>query len=257
MVSHASITLRGFSQDMNYYMQRFEEMMSVFTYENYQQLWAQTESITQLVNILSEHTDEEVRMMEMKEYGDSKFEKKNPFNKILEKGTPIHSWLSDEDKDKIRDLALKAKGERAEREAASRKERIISGAELHARNEKLEAKQKVIKEVFETSVKELSNCSADDLKGFIKEVILNSNIEGTQNLILNEVGKKAINEAFVAEINTALGNKANIKLSDETGKFKGGFILEQNGIEINNTFEALVSSLKDDLSLEVARVLFS
>lgn len=147
--------------------------------------------------------------------------------------------------------------ERAEREAASRKERIISGAELHARNEKLEAKQKVIKEVFETSVKELSNCSADDLKGFVKEVILNTNIEGTQNLILNEAGKKAIDEAFVAEINTALGNKANIKLSDETGKFEGGFILEQNGIEINNTFEALVSSLKDDLSLEVARVLFS
>ena len=174
--------------------------------------------------------------------------------------------LSDAENEKNKILSKKA-GEasveektilaKAEREAASRKERIISGAELHARNEKLEAKQKVIKEVFETSVKELSNCSADDLKGFIKEVILNSNIEGTQNLILNEVGKKAINEAFVAEINTALGNKANIKLSDETGKFKGGFILEQNGIEINNTFEALVSSLKDDLSLEVARVLFS
>ena len=78
--------------------------------------------------------------------------------------------------------------ERAEREAASRKERIISGAELHARNEKLEAKQKVIKEVFQTSVKELSNCSADDLKGFVKEVILNTKIEGTQNLILNEAG---------------------------------------------------------------------
>lgn len=147
--------------------------------------------------------------------------------------------------------------ERAEREAASRKERIISGAELHARNEKLEAKQKVIKEVFETSVKELSNCSADDLKGFVKEVILNTKIEGTQNLILNEAGKKAIDEAFVAEINEALGKKATIKLSDETGKFEGGFILEQNGIEINNTFEALVSSLRDDLSLEVARVLFS
>ena len=147
--------------------------------------------------------------------------------------------------------------ERAEREAASRKERIISGAELHARNEKLEAKQKVIKEVFQTSVKELSNCSADDLKGFVKEVILNTKIEGTQNLILNEAGKKAIDEAFVAEINEALVKKATIKLSDETGKFEGGFILEQNGIEINNTFEALVSSLKDDLSLEVARVLFS
>ena len=116
-IDKEDITLCGFSQDMNYYMQRFEEMMSVFTYENYQQLWAQTESITQLVNILREHTDEEVRMMEMKEYGDSKFEKKNPFNKLQEKGTPIHSWLTDEDKDKIRDLALKAKGERAQQEA--------------------------------------------------------------------------------------------------------------------------------------------
>lgn len=147
--------------------------------------------------------------------------------------------------------------EKAEREAASRKDRIISGAELHARNEKLEAKQKVIKEVFETSVKELSNCSAEDLKGFVKEVILNTAIEGEQNLILNADGKKAIDEAFVAEINEKLGKKAVIKLSDETGKFEGGFILEKNGIEINNTFEALVGSLKDDLSLEVARVLFS
>ena len=147
--------------------------------------------------------------------------------------------------------------EKAEREAASRKDRIISGAQLEARNEKLEAKQKVISEVFETSVKELSNCSAEDLKGFVKEVILNSDIEGEQNLILNADGKKAIDEAFVSEINKELGKKAVIKLSDETGKFEGGFILEKNGIEINNTFEALVSSLKDDLSLEVARVLFS
>lgn len=116
-IDKEDITLLGFSQDMNYYMQRFEEMMSVFTYENYQQLWAQTESITQLVNILREHTDEEVKMMEVNEYRECKDENKTPFNKLQEKGTPIHSWLTDEDKDKIKALALKAKGERAEREA--------------------------------------------------------------------------------------------------------------------------------------------
>lgn len=116
-IDKEDITLHGFSQDMNYYMQRFEEMMSVFTYENYQQLWAQTESITQLVNILREHNEEEVTMMKVEQYGDCKNETKTPFNKLQEKGTPIHSWLTDEDKDKIRDLALKAKGERAEKEA--------------------------------------------------------------------------------------------------------------------------------------------
>lgn len=147
--------------------------------------------------------------------------------------------------------------EKAEIEAASRKERIISGAQLHARNEKLEAKQKVISEVFETSVKELSNCSGEDFKGFVKEVILNTEIEGEQNLILNAEGKKVIDDAFVAEINKALDKKAVIKIDENTRDFRGGFILEKDGIEINNTFEALVSSIKDDLSLEVARVLFS
>ena len=146
--------------------------------------------------------------------------------------------------------------EKAQREAISRKERIISGAQLQARNEKLEAKQKVIKEVFELSVEALCNAEADDLKGFVKETILNSNVQGQQNLILNDAGKKVINGELIAEINKELGEKARITLSEETGNFKGGFILEKGGIEINNTFEALVNSLKDDLSLEVAKVLF-
>lgn len=147
--------------------------------------------------------------------------------------------------------------EKAEREAASRKERIISSAQLQLRNEKLEAKQKVISEVFELSVEALCNIGVEDLKKFVKETILNSGVCGNQNLILNNAGKKVINEELIAQINKELGEKANITLSEETGKFKGGFILEKDGIEINNTFEALVSSLKDDLSLEVAKVLFN
>ena len=46
-------------------------------------------------------------------------------------------------------------------------------------------------------------------------------------------------------------------LSKNPGKFKGGFILENNGIEINSTYEALVSSLRDELEFEVAKVLFN
>ena len=146
--------------------------------------------------------------------------------------------------------------EKAEREAISRKERIISGAELQARNESLEAKQKVISEVFELTVEALCNAGDDDLKEFVKETILNSDVLGKQNLILNDAGKKVINEGLITEINRELGGKASITLSEKTGNFKGGFILEKDGIEINNTFEALVNSLKDDLSLEVAKVLF-
>ena len=105
-IDKEDITLRGFSHDISYYIQHFEEMMSVFTYENYQKIWAQTESITQLVNILSEHTDEEVRMMEMKEDAYCKNENKTAFNKLQEKDAQIHSCLTDEDKQRIKKHAI-------------------------------------------------------------------------------------------------------------------------------------------------------
>lgn len=147
--------------------------------------------------------------------------------------------------------------ERAEREATSRKERIISGAELSSRNEKLAVKQKVIHSVFEKSVEALCNISNDEFKNFVTYSILNSDIEGNQNLILNEAGGKVITADVLNEINNKLNSKATITLSNEKRNFKGGFILEKDGIEINNTFEALVNSIKDDLSLEVAQVLFN
>jgi len=99
--------------------------------------------------------------------------------------------------------------------------------------------------------------SKDDFKEFVKKSILNSDIVGEQNIILNESSKKIINKTFLAVINKELGAKASVILSEETRNFKGGFILEKDGIEINNTFEALVNSLKDDLSIDVAIMLFN
>ena len=53
--------------------------------------------------------------------------------------------------------------------------------------------------------------------------------------------------------------KFNIWLSDfeDEQEKLSSFILENEGIEINSTFEALVSSLRDELEFEVAQVLFS
>lgn len=116
-IEENGIKLNGTNEKIDHYLQVFEKQMSAFTYEYNQQLWAQTESITQLVNILGEHDDSEVHMMDMDEYGDSKFEKRNPFNQLKEQGTPIVSMLTEEDKEEIRELALKAKGERAQKEA--------------------------------------------------------------------------------------------------------------------------------------------
>lgn len=147
--------------------------------------------------------------------------------------------------------------QKAELEAKSKKERILSSASLKVRNNKLSAKQEVIKEVFENSIDMLATITGDDFLRFIKKSILSLGEIGEQTLILNKAGMEVVDLTFIYDLNQSLGDKGNIKLSPNTGDFKGGFILESNGIEINNTYEALVSSLKDELEFEVARVLFN
>ena len=153
-----------------------------------------------------------------------------------------------------------AEEEKAKSEAQTRKERVISSAELKARNEKLQAKQTVIQEVFEKAVEELCKLGKDDYLAFIKNGVTSLAITGDENLILNAEGQKLVNDDFIKSINKELSSKGkagNLKLSSTVGSFKGGFILEKNGIEINNTFEALVESMKEEMQLEVAKALFN
>lgn len=145
--------------------------------------------------------------------------------------------------------------EKAEVEAKSKKERVISSAKLKVRNSKLAAKQEIIDEVFEKSIDELTKLSKEDFLNFVKNTIVSMNLSGKQTLILNEEGLKFVDTAFIDELNKSVN--AQITLSETAGNFKGGFILENNGIEINSTYEALVSSLRDELEFEVAKVLFN
>ena len=101
----------------------------------------------------------------------------------------------------------------------------------------------------------LIDLGKEDFLNFVKNAISSMNLSGKQTLILNEEGLKFVAEAFIDELNKNVD--AQIILGETAGNFKGGFILENNGIEINSTYEALVSSLRDELEFEVAKVLFN
>lgn len=190
---------------------------------------------------------------------------KNITSKILkdaEAGKENILASAEEEKNKI--LSKKASSaneiaqeilQKAEADAKSKKERVISSAKLKVRNNKLAAKQEIIDEVFEKSINKLTELSKEQFLNFVKNSILSMNLTGKQTLILNETGLKFVDDSFIDELNKEV--KATIALSKTAGNFKGGFILENNGIEINSTYEALVSSLRDELEFEVAKVLFN
>jgi V/A-type H+-transporting ATPase subunit E len=150
--------------------------------------------------------------------------------------------------------------EKAKSEAKTRKDRVISNAELKVRNNMLDAKQKVIDRVFDTALEKLSQLPDKQYLEFVKNSIINLDIYGDEEMIVNADDKNKINSDFINELNSALkakGKKGEIRISSEQRKIKGGFILSRKGIEINNTFEALVQSMKDELEQEVIKILFS
>lgn len=190
---------------------------------------------------------------------------KNITSKILkdaEAGKENILAVAAEEKDKIISKKVNSANEiaqeildKAEVEEKSKKERVISSAKLKVRNNKLAAKQEIIDEVFEKSIDKLTKLSKKEFLSFVENTILSMNLTGKHTLILNEAGLKSVTPAFIEKLNKKID--AQITLSETKGNFKGGFILENNGIEINSTYEALVSSLRDELEFEVAKVLFN
>lgn len=164
-------------------------------------------------------------------------------------------------KNKIEEASKNASSilEKAEIESKIIKERVLSKAELDIRNKKLQAKQEIIEKVFEEAKKQLENMSAEELQKFIRDSIMSLNIDGDEEIILNTNDRGRLPVTFLEDINSELQSKGklgNLRFGERDYEIKGGFILSKNGIEINNSFEELVNSLKYDLEYEVGRLLF-
>ena len=86
------VKLERLEHDKAYYMRAFEEEMEFFARKELSRKWRETEQVKMLVNILSEHSDDDVRMMTLKEYGD--ISKNTSFQKLKEGEKKIASLLS-------------------------------------------------------------------------------------------------------------------------------------------------------------------
>lgn len=149
--------------------------------------------------------------------------------------------------------------EKAKIEAKARENRVISNAKLRVRNNELKAKQDIIGKVFEKAVERLNSLSTLEYKEYILKTLNSLDLDGTETLIINKKDEEIINNEFLSDLNKkliSLGKKGEISVL-ANGNFSRGFILDRNGIQINNTFESLVKSLRSELELEVTKVLFN
>lgn len=142
----------------------------------------------------------------------------------------------------------------------SEKKRIINSiVELEMRKDILTAKQQSIDEVFDKVLERMNNLDDSKYEQVIFNMLIASVESGEEEVVMSEDRVKKLSADFINKVNKALeaaGKKGNIKISDETRNISGGFILKSQGIEINNSFEAVIRLYRDEIEPKVAEIFF-
>lgn len=134
--------------------------------------------------------------------------------------------------------------ENARRDRELLSERIKSSANLKARNKKLEAKQAVIDKVIDKLKTKLVNMDKKKYINYLNQNIDKNTITGKELIVKKEFAEK-VKKKFLG---------AKVKKNEFV---TSGFIIEENGIQENYTFEVKLDFMRDELEVEISKLLFS
>lgn len=189
--------------------------------------------------------------------------------RILEEAKKEASEIKKEAEEKAahisEDAHLKAKEiEKKNREQAKKlfkeeKSKILALSKMHMRNEILKEKTVIIDEAFKRSIESLVNRPKKEYQTIIRNLILKSCEVGDEEVIIVKKDRDKLDTKFLSKINKEIkkaGKKGTLQFSNEGGNFSGGVILRKGNVEMNATFETLLEGTRDELEMELAKILF-
>lgn len=145
-------------------------------------------------------------------------------------------------------------------EAAARavRQRADSQSGIDSRNALLSARRAVLSRAFDEAQKRLA-ALPDKEKTDLYARIAAGNATADAEIVLNQADRAAIGGAVLSAARSALsasGKEYRLTLAEESGDFAGGLVLRQGRMEINCTFEVMVSDARGELEAETLQVLF-
>lgn len=147
---------------------------------------------------------------------------------------------------------LRAKNEKA---AAEREERLVSAAQMESRKTALAAKQELVEQVYSKALEKLCNLPDQEYTEIVAALLAQAAPSGRGTVLFAADVRKRIGAEAVKKAN-ALLNGGQLTLSEETRNIRGGFILRDEKVEVNGTFETLVRLQKAETAGTVAKKLF-
>lgn len=132
-------------------------------------------------------------------------------------------------------------------------ERKVHAAELllkaSARERILSAKQELLDAVFSNALRELSALSDAEYVSFMEKLL--SQLPVLSGDIISVSGKEGL-------LKKAL-EKSGLKLnfSGDTCVGSGGFVVHTSDVRVDNTIESLIDDAKEEMKVEIGRILFT
>ena len=143
---------------------------------------------------------------------------------------------------------------RNEKSAVEREERLVSVAQMEARKVQLAAKQEMVEKAYDLALEKL--CAMPDARytEVLAGLLVQASSNGREEAIFSPEDRERVGKAAVDKANAASGKQ--LKLSKETRPLKGGFVLRDENIEVNCTFDTLVRLEKAETTGAVVKKLF-
>lgn len=129
-------------------------------------------------------------------------------------------------------------------------------AQMEAKKSILALKQEMVSEGFVRARQMIVELPEEQYVALLAKLAANASVTGDEEIVLNERDKARLGDKVAGAANRALGN-GKLSTADETGDFEGGLVLRRGNIEVNCTVELLVELCRDEMSAELASVLFA
>lgn len=138
--------------------------------------------------------------------------------------------------------------QKAKKSAEEERRKLISPSRIRAKNELLEAKQKLVQQLFDEALEEMTNWKDTQYKKAIKTMLADIPKKGK---VIPALGKEKVIKEVLSK-----AKLKDIKITKGTAKIKGGFIFEGKRINIDRSFKTFIAGLRERVELEIIEILF-
>lgn len=147
----------------------------------------------------------------------------------------------------------------AQKKISDEAKRILAMARLQAKRSILEEKQALVDEAFQRAMEKLLSMVPEEKRKVLKNSLLKVVRSGKEVVVPYSVHKDIITKELLEEVNGQLpSSKGSLSLGVPEGDSPmGGFILREERMIIDCSFESLLKGIREEQEGKVAEILFA